>query len=112
MSLSTIQWECSIGLILGDASLRTQNNGKTFKIQFEWSDKHKAYADHVYNLFDEWVLSKPHKKDRINPNGKQVITWGFQTLSHKAFNPLAELFIINNILYKVINNVSYKFKNY
>jgi len=24
-----------------------------------------------------------------------VITWGFQTLSHKAFNPLAELFLIN-----------------
>jgi len=92
-SLSTIQWECSIGLILGDASLRTQNKGKTFKIQFEWSNKHKAYADHVYHLFDEWVLSKPHKKIRISPNGNQVITWGFQTLSHKAFNPLAELFL-------------------
>ena len=24
-----------------------------------------------------------------------MITWGFQTLSHKAFNPLAELFLIN-----------------
>jgi hypothetical protein len=35
LSLSTLQWECSIGLILGDASLRTQNKGKTFKIQFE-----------------------------------------------------------------------------
>lgn len=34
-SLSTVQWECSIGLILGDANLRTQNKGKTFKIQFE-----------------------------------------------------------------------------
>jgi hypothetical protein len=33
--LSNNQWEASIGLILGDASLRTQNNGKTFKIQFE-----------------------------------------------------------------------------
>jgi hypothetical protein len=49
---------------LGDASLRNQNNGKTFKIKFEWSDKHKYYADHVYNLFDEWVLSKPPKKKR------------------------------------------------
>lgn len=60
--------------------------------------KNKAYADHVYNLFDEWILSlsKTHKIDRISPNGNQVITWGFQTLSHKAFNHLAELFFVNN----------------
>lgn len=94
-TLSAIQWEASIGLILGDASLRTQNNGRTFKLQFEWSDKHKPYADHIYNLFEEWILSKPHKKVRLSPNGNQVITWGFQTLSHKAFNPLADLFLIN-----------------
>jgi hypothetical protein len=38
--------------------------------------KNKAYADHVYNLFDEWILSlsKTHKIDRISPNGNQVIT--------------------------------------
>jgi len=46
-SLSTIQWEASIGLILGDASIRTQNNGRTFKLQFEWSNRHKPYADHI-----------------------------------------------------------------
>ena len=28
-SLSSIQWDASIGLILGDASLQTQNGGKT-----------------------------------------------------------------------------------
>jgi hypothetical protein len=92
--LSNNQWEASIGLILGDASLRTQNNGKTFKIQFEWSDKHKPYLYHVYNLFDEWVLSPPHKKSRVSPKGNPVITWGLKTISHKAFNPLAELFIL------------------
>jgi hypothetical protein len=43
-----------------------------------------------------YYLNLLKKKDRISPNGNQVITWGFQTLSHKAFNPLAELFIINN----------------
>jgi len=46
-------------------------------------------------LFDEWVLSKPHKKIRLSPNGNQIITWGFQSLSHKAFNPLADLFLTN-----------------
>jgi hypothetical protein len=94
--LSIIQFEASIGLMLGDASLQTQNKGKTYRMKFEWSDKNKPYLDHVHRLFDEWVLSEPHKKRRINVNGKEVITWGFQTISHEAFNILSELFIINN----------------
>lgn len=65
-------------------------------MKFEWSDKTKPYLDHVFNLFDEWVLSNPHKKSRISPKGNLVINWGFQTISHEAFNFLAELFIINN----------------
>lgn len=95
-SLNQIQWETSIGLMLGDASIQTQNKGKTYRLKFEWSDKNKSYLDHVYNLFDEWVISFPHKKSRFSPKGNLVVTWGFQTISHEAFNPLAELFIINN----------------
>jgi hypothetical protein len=34
-TLSKEQWEASIGLILGDASLNTQNKGKTYRIKFE-----------------------------------------------------------------------------
>lgn len=52
--------------------------------------------DHVYNLFDEWVISKPHKKTRLSPKGNLVINWGFQTISHEAFNPLANIFIKDN----------------
>jgi hypothetical protein len=33
--LSQEQWEAAIGLILGTASLQTQNNGKTFRMKFE-----------------------------------------------------------------------------
>lgn len=95
-SLNQIQWETSIGLMLGDASIQTQNKGKTYRLKFEWSDKNKAYLDHVYNLFDEWVISDPHKKSRLSPKGNLVVTWGFQTISHEAFNQLADLFIINN----------------
>ena len=93
-SLSQIQKEASIGLMLGDASLQTQNNGKTFRLKFEWGDRQKAYVDHVYSLFDEWVLSDPHKKTRISPKGNIVVNWGFQTISHEAFNFLAELFLV------------------
>lgn len=103
-SLSSLQWEASIGLMLGDASLQTQNKGKTYRMKFEWGDKNKLYAEHVYNLFNEWVLSPIHKKSRININGNTVVTWGFQTISHSAFNPLKDLFLIKN--HKgIINNL-------
>ena len=54
-NLSKEQIEASIGLILGDASLQTQNKGKNYRLKFEWSDKTKCYLDHVYPLFYEWV---------------------------------------------------------
>lgn len=95
-SLTDIQREASIGLLLGDASLQTQNNGKTFRLKFEWGDKNKPYLDHVYALFYEWVISPPHQKIRININNNQVINWGFQTISHEAFNFLSALFLNNN----------------
>lgn len=103
--LSNLQWEVAIGLMLGDASLQTQNNGKTYRMKFEWSDKNKAYIDHVYALFDEWVLSVPHKKTRLSPKGNTVINWGFQTISHQAFNPLADLFINNNNKKSIIDSL-------
>lgn len=94
--LSKVQWEAAIGLMLGDASLPTQNKGKTYRMKFEWGDKNKVYLDHVYDLFDEWVLTKPHKKVRTSPAGTEVINWGFQTISHEAFNYLAQLFLDQN----------------
>ena len=95
IELTIEQKEAIIGLMLGDASLQSQNKGKTYRIKFEWGDKNKAYVLHVFNLFDEWLLSQPHKKERLSPKGNLVINWGFQTFSHKAFNYLAELFLLD-----------------
>lgn len=92
--LNSLQFEAGVGLILGDASIRTRDGGQTYCMQFEW--KNKTYINHVCQLFDEWVLSPPHKKVRTNYLGNEVITWGAQTFKHKAFNELAKLFIINN----------------
>lgn len=93
VKLTQEQWEAAIGLMLGDASLQSQDGGKTYRMKFEWGEKSKAYLNHVYKLFDEWVLSVPHKKTRISPKGNTVINWGFQTIGHKAFKDLADLFI-------------------
>ncbi|CAI2189172.1 6141_t:CDS:10 [Funneliformis geosporum] len=68
VGLTNVQFEAAIGLILDDAF-------------------------HVYDLFKEWILTEPKAQTRINSNGNEVITWRFQTFSHEAFNPLAELFL-------------------
>lgn len=95
-NLSFIQCEAIIGLMLGDASIQTQNYGKTYRIKFEWGNKNKAYLYHVYKLFDEWVISEPHKKSRVSPKGNTVVNWGFQTISHTVFIDIANLFIKEN----------------
>lgn len=119
-SLSKEQWEISIGLMLGDASLQTQNNGKTYRMKSEWGNKNKKYTEHVHSLFNEWILSPPYNKSRVNVNGNVVVTWGFQTLSHKAFNPLSDLFlikkckgIIDNLIKKhlTVKGLAYWFMN-
>ena len=95
IELTIEQKEAIIGLMLGDASLQSQNKGQTYRIKFEWGDQNKAYVLHVFNLFEEWVLSQPHKKERLSPKGNLIINWGFQTFSHNAFNYLGDLFLLN-----------------
>lgn len=41
-------------------------------------------------------MTEPHKKVRTSPAGNEVVNWGFQTLSHEAFNFLAVLFLGSN----------------
>jgi hypothetical protein len=95
-SLTNKQKEILIGTLLGDASLQTQNNGKTYRIKFEQGIKHKLYLEHIYNDLFDWIISKPHEKCRINKNGNLVINYGLQTISHEVFNEFSELFLINN----------------
>src|SRR5437016_7039070 len=94
-SLSNEQYEIAIGLILGDVSIQSQNKGKTYRLKFEWGDINKDYAFNVYGLFKEWILTEPKPRIRINKKGNKVTTWWFQTFSHEAFNPLAQLFLMN-----------------
>ena len=47
LNLNKNQWEAGIGLILGDARMQTQNEGKTYRIKFEWGNKSLPYLNHV-----------------------------------------------------------------
>jgi len=87
LKLTDKQREVLVGVLLGDAHLETQNGGRTYRVKFEYAAKQREYADHLYNLFREWILTPPQvKQDATHDN-----VW-FQTVSHAAFRFYAHQF--------------------
>lgn len=87
LKLSKAQRETLVGVLLGDAHLETQNRGRTYRIKFEYGVRQSEYANHLYELFREWVRTPPQtKRDRSHHS-----IW-FQTVSHAAFRFYAQQF--------------------
>jgi hypothetical protein len=84
LKLSTIQREILVGILLGDATLESQNRGRTYRLKIEQSVRHHAYVMHLYKIFQEWVLTAPKEKRRRR-NGKPTNSVAFSTVSHAAF---------------------------
>lgn len=92
LKLSQRQKEIAVGVMLGDASLQTQDKGRTFRLKFQGSVKHSEYSKNLYKEFEDFCLSQPHTFDRVNENNNIVESWGFQTLSHQEFDYIAKVF--------------------
>lgn len=84
LRLSDKQREILVGIILGDAMLETQNKGKTYRIKIEHSIGQRAYTEHLYDVFKEWVLNPPRLKEIKLANGRSYKSLVFSTLSHGA----------------------------
>ena len=108
-SLTSKQKEIAVGLLLRDVSIQTQNQGRTHRLKFEQSNKHKPYIDHLVEIFDPWVLSKPRLVSRTNKNKKVVQTWQFQTISHESFNELAKLFLNSHYKKRISTSIKENF---
>ena len=93
LQLSQLQFDTSIGLMLGDASLQTQDNGKSYRLKFEVGDKNKEYLTHIQSLFEEYILQEPRLTVRTNKKNNQVTTWQLETVSHREFSKLADIFL-------------------
>lgn len=91
LRLTKEQREILIGLLLGDAHLETQNNGRTYRLKIEQSISHQAYVNHLYHLFQEWILTPP-KKRSVMSNGVLTNNYRFSTVSHGAFRFYAQQF--------------------
>ena len=91
LKLTPEQKEVLIGLMLGDGHLETQNRGRTYRLKIEQSEKHRAYVQHLYRLFEAWVRTPPQPKV-VRSRGHVSRNWWFQTLSHGAFRFYAQQF--------------------
>jgi LAGLIDADG DNA endonuclease family len=92
LQLSSVQREALVGLLLGDACLETQNRGRTYRLKIEQSARRRAYVDHLYSLFREWVLTPPSVRAKRASNGSVTENVAFQTVSHSAFRFYAQQF--------------------
>ena len=87
LKLNDTQRQVLVGVLLGDAHLETQNSGRTYRVKFEYSAKHGEYANHLYGIFKEWILTPLQLKQDATHDD----VW-FQTVSHSAFRFYAHQF--------------------
>ena len=96
LKLTLLQKQVLVGILLGDAHLSTQDKGKTYRLHIYQSEKHEAYVFHLYDIFKEWVLTKPTKIKRTYKTGllkgKQGFMISFKTISSSAFRFYAHSF--------------------
>lgn len=94
LKLTGIQREILVGVLLGDAHLETQNNGRTYRLKIEQSLEHRDYVEHLYTVFREWVLTPPSTRSVVT-RGVLTKNYRFSTLSHGAFRFYAQQFYLN-----------------
>lgn len=87
LTLTSEQRDIIIGLMLGDGHLETQNNGRTYRLVLEQTRKKEDYINHLYKVFEPWVLTPP--KIKMRNTGEHLF---FRTISHPAFRFYGLLF--------------------
>ena len=92
LKLSKRQKDIAVGVMLGDASLQTQDKGKSYRLKFQGSQKHLEYGQALYREFEPFCLSQLFLFDRTDDNNNVVKSWSFQTLSHQELCSIANLF--------------------
>lgn len=91
LKLTKVQKETLVGILLGDAHLETTNNGKTYRLKVEQKIGHKEYVDHLYEVFQDWVLTPPVRR-AVKRGENSSENYRFSTVSHSAFRFYAAQF--------------------
>ena len=88
--LTKVQREILVGILLGDAHLE-----RPCRIKVEQGDKHKVYAQHLFDIFANFIQSSQLRKRVVSLGGAQRINWCFQTGRHSCFLFYAHQFYEN-----------------
>lgn len=88
--LNTLQCEILVGILLGDASLQTESNGRTYRLRISQSEEHKDYLFHLYDIFQNLTTSPPVRYEFCEPRktdtpGKKYFRWSFSTTQQACF---------------------------
>ena len=95
LKLTKIQREVLIGLLLGDGSMQTQNDGRTYRlIHVQGGRKKDVYTNHLFQVFGPWILTPPKLSPLISGGGnyKRGDPWRLSTLSHENLRFYGKLF--------------------
>ena len=85
--ITSLQREVLVGILLDDASLQTESNGKRYRLRISQSEQHKDYLFHLYDIFKSLTTSPPLQyefMDARNP-GKRYYRWTFATTQQACF---------------------------
>ena len=94
VKLSSVQREVLVGILLGDGSLQTESQGRTYRLRVCQSEEHKEYLFHLYEIFQNFTTSAPKEstaRDSRNPS-KTYVRWSFATTQQACFRFYGQLF--------------------
>jgi hypothetical protein len=98
LKLTKTQREVIVGLLLGDGSMQTQNNGRTYRlIHVQGGRKKGVYTNHLFEVFGPWVPTppKPSPPRLGGGNYERSESWRLSTLSHGDLRFYGKLFYKN-----------------
>lgn len=92
-TLSKIQNEILVGILLGDANLGKNENGRKYRLRVLQSTEHKEYVYHLYDVFKEFVKTPPKNQSASDSKRDKVYNRTyFNTSQQECFLPYAKLF--------------------
>ena len=98
LKLTKTQREVIVGLLLGDGSMQTQNNGRTYRlIHVQGGRKGGVYTDHLFEVFGPWLLTPPKLSPQRSGGGnfERGESWRLSTLRHGDLRFYGKLFYKN-----------------
>lgn len=90
--LTQEQQEIIVGLLLGDGHLETRNNGRTYRLKVEHSEKQLDYTEWLYSVFKN-LCDQTELYRRVREDGR--ISVGFTTRTVGSFRFYGQQFYVD-----------------